>query len=167
MILLKDILLGEDHGDNLKNGYWGNSGAGVLPIAIESRRFLICHRSPHVQEPNTFNVWGGAIDDDENPKESAKREFMEETGFDRKLELIPAYVFKASNGKFTYYNFIGILKNEFEPTLDWESQGYEWLTYDELSNLRNKHFGLNTLLKESNILITNILKSIEYGKYRI
>lgn len=172
MLKLKKILIESNnsdyrHADNLKNGFWGTGGAGVLPICMETKRFLVCHRGPKVQEPNTFNVWGGAIDDIENPKETAKREFLEETGFDKKIELIPAYIFKAPNGTFTYYNFIGIIKNEFKPILDWESQGYKWLTYDELKMLNNKHFGLATLLRESSSLIQSILYKLDSGEYKL
>lgn len=172
MLKMKDILLelrsnDDEHRKNMKNGFWGNVGAGVLPISMSTQRFLICHRSAHVQEPNTFNVWGGAIDPGEDPKETVEREFLEESGYNKKFKLIPAYTFRAPNGHFTYYNFIGILKNEFEPNLDWESQGYKWLTYDELKMLNNKHFGLATLLRESSSLIQSILYKLDSGEYKI
>lgn len=74
MIKLKNILLEiDDHGENLKHGFWGNRGAGILPVAINTKRFLISHRSQHVQEPNTFGVWGGAIDSNEEPIDAVKR----------------------------------------------------------------------------------------------
>jgi len=51
--------------------------------------------------------------------------------------------------------------------LDWESQGYKWLTYDELKMLNNKHFGLATLLRESSSLIQSILYKLDSGEYKI
>ena len=133
--------------------FWGNVAAGVLPFCISTRRFLINYRSKYVNEPHTWGIWGGKLDNDENIKETVIREFNEETGFNDKIKLINAYVFKNPNGFFKYYNFIGLIDNEFEPILDWESEDYKWLTIDKLYNQENLHFGLKKLLKKSKKLI--------------
>jgi hypothetical protein len=54
-------------------------------------------------------------------------------------------------------NFIN---DEFEPELDWESEGYKWVTFDELMEIEPKHFGLEGLLADSQSLetIKNIVK---------
>jgi len=62
--------------------------------------------------------------------------------------LFPAYVFENENGKFKYYNFIGVIEDEFTPELDWESEDYKWVDQDELFKHKNKHFGLENLLKD-------------------
>ncbi len=53
------------------------------------------------------------------------------------------------DGSFRYYNFIGIIDKEFNPKLNWETKSFEWLTIEELYNLKNKHFGLIALLKNN------------------
>jgi len=137
--------------DRLLEEYWGSRGAGILPIAKDTGRILVAMRSPYVQEPNTYGVWGGAIDSDEKPEKAAEREFDEETGFRGPMKMIPAYKFK--DGSFTYHNFLGIVDSEFNPRLNWETASYKWITFEELVDLRPKHFGLKLLLKHSGTLI--------------
>ena len=106
-------------------------------------------------EPNTYGVWGGKVDDGDrdNIETAAKREFYEET---RHMisKIIPSYVYKEP--KFTYYNFIGFVDTEFVPSLDWETEGFVWLYFDELLELEPKHFGLESLLKNSYEQIKNL-----------
>ena len=53
------------------------------------------------------------------------------------------------DGSFSYYNFFGIVQKEFSPSLNWETESFKWMTYDELLALPRKHFGLVALLKNS------------------
>lgn len=148
-----------DFDNDLEEPFWGNFGAGVLPYSKSTKRFLINFRSKYVNEAHTWNIWGGKIDTEEDIKDAVEREFEEESGYDGNIELIDAYIFKNPKGKFKYYNFIGIIDNEFTPILNWESENYKWVTYDELINLDNKHFGLENLLndKETLKIIQNLI----------
>lgn len=139
--------------------FWGNCGGGVLPICTETGRILLPFRSRYVNEPHTWGVWGGKIDEEEGQGESdiqevVKREFMEEGGFDGDIKLIPAYIYKAPGGVFTYYNFIGLLDHEHQPTLDWETESFKWVTFDEMMEIKPKHFGLQGLLNDMKSLTT-------------
>ena len=91
--------------DNNEN-FWGNNGAGVLIYSKETKRFLINYRSSDVNEPHEWGIWGGKIDENEDIKTAVIRELEEESGYNKNIELIDAYVFKNPNGKFRYYNFI-------------------------------------------------------------
>ena len=88
--------------------------------------------------------------------DAAKHEFLEEAGYEGKIEMIPSYVFKSDN--FTYYNYIGLIKKEFEPELNWETQDYRWVTYNELRQLEPKHFGLKALIKNDDFKIRHYSK---------
>jgi 8-oxo-dGTP pyrophosphatase MutT (NUDIX family) len=134
--------------------WWGKRGAGVLLYCDKTKRFLISYRSEYVLEPHTWGIWGGKIDEDENPREAVMREIEEETGYMGNVDLIDSYVFKDKN--FKYYNFIGIVENEFKPILDRETENYKWVTFDELIKIKPKHFGLAALI-ENNL---NQLKSL-------
>ena len=139
--------------------FWGNVGGGVLPCCTSTGRILLPFRSKYVNEPNTWGIWGGKIDEEQGQGESdiedvVKREFMEEGGFDGDIKLIPAFVFETPNKSFKYYNFVGLLDHEHEPTLDWETQSYKWVTFDEMMNIKPKHFGLQGLLNDPNSLST-------------
>lgn len=110
------------------------------------------YRSAYVNEPHTWGIWGGKLDDDEvqsEIKDVVRREFREETGFDCNcFELVPLYIYQSSDGNFKYYNFLGLFEDEFTPRLDWETEKFKWMTWDELMKLRPKHFGLKELLKK-------------------
>lgn len=73
-------------------------------------------------------------------------EFNEETEYDNDIQLIPSYVYR--DGLFAYYNFIGILDDDFVHELNWETTDYLWLSIDKLCDLDNKHFGLTELLND-------------------
>ncbi len=138
--------------------FWGTAGAGVLPLCIKTGRFLLPFRSGYVQEPHTWGVWGGKIDDGEEPREAVKREVEEEMGYNIaiKYELIYTY----SHGSFKYYNFIGIVTQEFDPELNWETDKFKWVTWDELQKIKPKHFGLEALLKNGENKILQYIKHI-------
>ena len=144
--------------------FWGSVGAGILPICRSTGRLLIAHRSRYVQEPNTWGIWGGKLDLEEDEETlddietAAEREFYEEAGYDGDLELIPSFVYRAPGGNFEYHNFIGIIDEEFSPRLDWENKGFRWMTYEELLKLKNKHFGLELLLQKDGATIQSLAK---------
>lgn len=121
-----------DHAEALQQtGFWGQAGAGVLFQARETGRILFAHRSDAVEEPNTWGTWGGAIDRGEDPKVAAAREAHEETGHAADpRNIIPMYIFKHPSG-FQYFNFLVLVDAEFQPRLNWESQGAEWFDYRE------------------------------------
>lgn len=137
----------EDHKQALADtGFWGKKGAGCIVMARDTGRFLIAHRSKHVQEPNTWGTWGGAIDSSEDPQEAAMRELIEETGFDGSvLAEFPLMVFR--KGSFAYHNYLFIVDEEYTPELDWENQGYRWCSWGQWPT--PLHFGLDGLLRDA------------------
>ena len=156
MIYLKTYENYIGSGDNASydnsNGepFWGNIAAGVLPYSMVTKRFLLNYRSSNVNEPHTYGIWGGKLDEETQSElniiEVAKREFVEETQFRGEIKLKPLYIYTTQNQSFKYYNYLGIVTGEFIPELDWESDGYKWLTLNELLQLEPKHFGLKALL---------------------
>ena len=140
--------------ENITSARWGNIGAGVLPYCEKTKRFLIAHRSNYVMEPNTWGVWGGKVDNDDmnNIKKTTLREFKEETGYNNYIKLISSFIYKEIG--FIYYNFVGLIENEFNPTLNWETQNYKWVNLDELMKIEPKHFGLKLLLDKLTINVS-------------
>jgi 8-oxo-dGTP pyrophosphatase MutT (NUDIX family) len=128
--------------------FWGNIGAGVLAFCTETERFLLDHRSEYVNEPHTFNVYGGKVDErvEEDLEQTVRREFEEETGYMGRIKLISLHVFRTKG--FEYHNFLGLIEHEFKPINSWESQGHVWVTWEELLAIPNKHFGLSHLLSK-------------------
>jgi len=135
-----------EHFDALrKTGFFGKAGAGCIFLARDTGRILISHRSEYVLEPGTWGVWGGAINSGEDPLQAVKREAREETGHGGPFDFIPLFVFKSDS--FRYYNFLCIVDEEFDPHLDWETQGYEWCEWGDWP--QPMHFGLKALLSDA------------------
>lgn len=136
--------------------YWGHAAAGIIPLARSTGRFLIPLRSQEVMEPGTYGTIGGKLDrvdasKYEHPEEAAVREFYEETGSNENIDLYNLYVYQ--DGTFQYWNFLGVIDEEFEPETNWETDEWEWLTLDELLKIEPKHFGLRALLKDRESLM--------------
>lgn len=142
--------------------FWGNEASGVLVIARNTGKILIGLRSKDVLEPYTWGNFGGAIGLDDmgnseeilSPQENAIKEMSEEIGYHGEMELVPAYLFK--KGNFKYHNYLGIVPKEFKVNssdLNWEVDQVQWLTLNELVELNQKHFGLQSLLDNSMELI--------------
>lgn len=147
-----------DHAAALRDtGFWGRAGAGALIVASETGRILLPHRSMSVEQPGTWGVWGGAIDSGENPALAARREVSEEAGASSVSEMIPLYVFK--KGDFRYHNFMAVVPEEFEPNLNWETQGYRWVDFGEWPS--PMHFGLKALLDNSGAEIKSKIDRIK------
>jgi len=150
-----------DHAQALQDtGFWGNMGAGAIFMAKDTGRILLAHRSPYVQEGDTWGVWGGAIDKGERPVEAASREAQEEAGITPKPEnIIPLYVFKHQSG-FQYFNYLILVDHEFTPHSTeehaWETQGHEWVQYGNWPS--PLHFGVEGILRDtkSNKIISEL-----------
>ena len=125
-------------------------GAGILFLASDTGRVLLSLRSSAVSEPHTWGVIGGKIEDNESPLRAARREVKEEISFTGKFEhLIPAYVFKTKD--FKYYNFVGVVLNEFTPVLDYENDDAQWFDMHELPE--PLHFGAMRLFQNARHVI--------------
>lgn len=146
-----------DHAAALQaTGFWGKQGAGCIILARSTGRILLPHRSSRVQEPNTWGVWGGAIDSDEDPGRAARREAEEEAGYSGNISMIPLSVF--SKGDFRYHNFLAVVDDEFEPRLNWETQDAVWTTLDSLPS--PLHFGLRHVLSTDGAKIRKIIDAL-------
>jgi 8-oxo-dGTP pyrophosphatase MutT (NUDIX family) len=127
-----------------RTGFYGAQGAGCIILAKDTGRLLFNHRSNMVEQPGTWGNWGGAIDPNEDPAVAARREVQEEAEYHGPLELFPLLVF--TKGTFRYSNFLAVVASEFEPQLDWESQGYRWCDFGDFPE--PLHFGMVSLFND-------------------
>ena len=137
-------------------GFYGKWGAGCIFMARSTNRFLLAHRSDNpppydVEQPGTWGTWGGAGYGSPTKQAVIQRvrtEVHEETGHNIDAQFLPLYVFKKNT--FQYFNFLAILDEEFEPHLNWESQGYRWCKFGEWPS--PLHFGLKAVLSDPHSL---------------
>lgn len=77
-------------------------------------------------------LWGGMMEDGEQPKEALLRELTEEMGFEPDIEKIyPFDVYQSKDKHFKYYSFVCVVNEEFVPILNQESCGYCWINLGE------------------------------------
>ena len=110
--------------------------AGVLPICSSTGRILLIQRGMHQSKPGTWACFGGKFehDVDKSPKETAKREFVEESKYIGKYNIsrLPLYVNRDNHSEF--YTYIGIFRDEFIPDIEaaGEAMKYGWFDLENL-----------------------------------
>ena len=149
--------------------FWGDAGAGCVFYAHDTGRVLLSYRSEFVNEPHQWGVWGGAIDDGEDPRNAALREVREETGHSGDVQLRQAFVY--TNGNFKYTTYVAIIPKEFVPRLDWETEDFKWCDPGEWPT--PTHFGLKAAMPAIESIVEGIQGSegiikeeVDHGKTR-
>jgi 8-oxo-dGTP pyrophosphatase MutT (NUDIX family)/spore germination cell wall hydrolase CwlJ-like protein len=143
--------------EDVPDEFWGDEGAGALIIAKDTGRILLFLRSDWVNEPNTWNLVGGKIDEKEDPRKAVAREVEEETGLTGNLEASRLYTFRHKN--FKYHNFLVLVPIEFTPKLNWEHSKAEWVEFGNWPE--PLHFGLTDLLKHASNEIKKVVIHIK------
>jgi 8-oxo-dGTP pyrophosphatase MutT (NUDIX family) len=144
--------------------FWGDIGAGILPFCSTTKRFLMQLRSRAVNEPGTYGIWGGKLDRGEtDPKQAAIREFEEESKFNGNIKIEPLCVYKTEG--FEYHNFLGTVSREFTPDISdcWESDGWKWVTLEEMEKL-DLHFGVEYILDECSLELDDLIRESKNNK---
>jgi 8-oxo-dGTP pyrophosphatase MutT (NUDIX family) len=123
----------------------GARGAGLALVARETGRMLLLLRSAEVNEPGVWGLPGGKIDPGENARAAAVRELEEEAGWDGPVTVLrePIYVFKEPD--FEFLTFFGYVEDEFEPSLNSESDDAGWFSLVDLPE--PLHFGVEALMQ--------------------
>lgn len=151
--------------------------AGILPYCPKTGRYLIAKRGPTISNPNQWTNFGGKADKGENPAQTAVREFKEESGYKGSVRLNRPIPTKNNKDGITFYNFIGEVPAEFQPTTigkktvdgDVEVSASKWVTKEQLMGLIGNsilHPGFNRFLnlkfkqEESNMKNINYVKKL-------
>jgi 8-oxo-dGTP pyrophosphatase MutT (NUDIX family) len=139
--------------------YHGNAGAGILFYCIGTKKLLLLYRSEFVNEPHTWALVGGQVEEGEMPENAAVRESIEEIGY-KPDNLIQSYIYE--DGDFRFYNFISYVEDEFEPKLNWENEDFGWFSIKDIP--KNIHFGLENLIKKIDLKKIKYMKIDNYDK---
>jgi 8-oxo-dGTP pyrophosphatase MutT (NUDIX family) len=133
--------------------------AGIIPIHPKSRTILMIRRGMDQSQPNTWSFFGGGFEEEDgNPKETAKREFSEESGIDNiKYYISSKPVYVNDDNHLRFYNYVGIFLEQFIPDLEKENeaQDYAWFSIDSLPH--NIHPGVQELIDNKWDLILRLI----------
>jgi len=104
------------------------TAVGTIFVSVKTSRILLNLRAPHKTHAQQWSLWGGMIEDGEQPKEALLRELREEMDSVPDIEKIyPFDVYQSKDKHFKYYSFVCIVEDEFIPVLNNESCGYCWI----------------------------------------
>lgn len=137
--------------------------AGIIPICKDTRRILLCRRGYEGSFPGQWGLFGGTFEEvDRIPKETAKREFYEETKYDKNYSISSSPIDTNTNNFLTYYTYVGLFDCEFEPYVNGcdehskENVDYGWFDLDHLPNGMVKY--LEDTFERNNKLLKRIIK---------
>lgn len=135
------------------------TAAGCLFFARNAATVLLVLRSPDSIEGNTWCGVGGGIEIGETPEEACRREVKEETGYAEPYELSPLYTHEEPG--LTFYNFLGVVEEEFEPELNREHTDFLWVRYGEWPH--PLHPGFQALISDqySNSILQEMARSAQ------
>jgi ADP-ribose pyrophosphatase YjhB (NUDIX family) len=115
-------------------------GVGTIFVSINTQKVLLNLRAPHKTHSMCWSLWGGMVEENEQPKDALLRELTEEMGFVPDIEKIyPFDVYNSKDKHFKYYSFVCVVEEEFIPILNSESCGYCWINLGEWP--KPMHFG--------------------------
>lgn len=104
------------------------NATGCIFLATDTGRVMLQQRSNNTSHPRTWGFFGGKSENQERPVETLLRELQEEIGgippYDK---ILPLNTFTSPNNKFVYYTFVVLVKKEFIPILNTESDGFAWV----------------------------------------
>jgi 8-oxo-dGTP diphosphatase len=97
--------------------------AGVL---LKNRnKVLLCKRSPRESRANTWSIPCGHMEEGEKPKDTAIREFKEETNIDLDTSVKLLDFIKTDDKKGIIFVFYKEVEKEIEPDLEKAKDGHE------------------------------------------
>ena len=144
---MRRLRVGFEHPEMRLNGsYWGRQGAGLLLLA--GGKALLALRSEEVNEPGTWGIPGGKVEEDEQAYDAALREAQEELGPIPPHVVFGEVVFQ--DGEFRYTTFLARVRQKdakgWKPRLNWENDEARWVKVSELPD--DLHFGLEFVMRE-------------------
>ncbi len=145
---LKSAYLESFHKRNFEN-----YGAGIFFYCPNTKRCFLALRSDDEDDGNVWCSLGGKGEVNETPIQTAIREVTEEGKITPdQYHIVDQPLYTCQNTPdFKFITFLGLVNEEFIPTLNHEHTEFKWVTTNDLSNL-NLHFGVRELLKKSNFL---------------
>ena len=124
----------------------------MLSYTLDNPTFLFLHRT-QTKQNNVWGLVGGRNESEEIPYKALLREIEEEIGsVPNIVKSIPLETFVSNDEKFSFHTYLCVVKNEFIPKLNFEHNGYAWVSFNNWP--KPLHQGLrNTLQNKQNLTI--------------
>ncbi len=122
--------------------------AGCLIYSVSTERFCLQLRKNKKANTNSWGTWGGQLEQNEKPMDGMLREIQEELSRDIQISKI-IHLNTYRNKDFSYTNYIMLVRNEFIPTLNSESDGYSWVNIHSIPT--GLHHGTKRLFETAKI----------------
>jgi 8-oxo-dGTP diphosphatase len=105
---------------------------GLKAVVTNKDKVLLMKRSDKVSRTGGWDLCGGGLDKDEDPKTGIVREIKEESGLDvEKITLLDAILTYERNGDQAVILAWHAETAGNEVTLSWEHDKYRWVTKEE------------------------------------
>jgi ADP-ribose pyrophosphatase YjhB (NUDIX family) len=129
--------------------------AGVLPICPKTGRILLVRRGHDQDQPGEWACFGGGFENDldKSPKDTAKREFREESMYLGKYRMSKKPLHVQKTNHIDFYTFAGVFDEEFTPNIEVEGEAIDfgWFFPNETPESLLSGFK-ETLLKKLDII---------------
>lgn len=103
------------------------TGVGALIISTDTNRVLLSLRAAYKTHSQEWSLFGGMMENGEQPKSALLRELSEEMNLIPDIEKIyPFDVYTSRDRNFKYISFLVVVAEEFIPILNNENIGYCW-----------------------------------------
>lgn len=134
------------------------TAVGTIFVSTKTQRVLLNLRAQHKTHSMCWSLWGGMVEDLEQPKDALLRELSEEMNLIPDIEKIyPFDVYQSKDKHFKYYSFVSIVEDEFIPELNDESCGYCWINLGDWPRSMHQGAKLSFCNKRSEERIKMIL----------
>lgn len=127
--------------------YRGNLASGAMIISLATGQFLFGLRGKDCDAPDVWGTFGGGVEAGESLAGALKRELFEETGFCGDVYIRPLWSQKRES--FTYHTHIAVVRTNFEPLLNDETQSAMWCNLNDWP--LPLHPGLAACLKDTQV----------------
>lgn len=134
-------------------------GAGIIAIDSVTGRILMGRRGLKVDDGNCYAPFGGTFEErDEIPKNTAIREFREETDCKAAYRITKRPFYINEDNHISFYTYVGIFPSQFDVKINNEHLDYDWFDINHLPE--NLHPGVKMMLDEK---IEDLKRIIKYA----
>lgn len=135
-------------------------GAGILAINKHSGEILLDKRGSDGSCPNCWAFFGGTFEEkDISPKNTAKREFYEETKLINNYSISKKPFYINTKPLWNFYVYIGIFNDKPAVNISDESLDYGWFKINQLP--KNLHPGVKELFDDKYEILIKLINKLK------